>query len=513
MPRNGSGTYNLPAGNPVVGGTTIASGWANTTLSDLASALTGSVSTDGQSAMTAPLLLSAGSVSLPSLSRTGDPNTGLFFPAADQVALAAGGVQKVTLDSTRLSVGLSGAALQNQVRVYGHSTADMSPVVELYRFGTVAAELHLAGSYLGVSVNAAGTTDAQLAAAETARFAATHTSLLTAVGIGFTATPTSYGGGFRMLEVKGSTTTDGGVVRMATSDASIAADYFTSSSFGGAVLRTTTNHPFKFNVNSSTTVLTLTTAGNAVVGPGASTGSRFEVNIGSAALVESKVLNTVSTLAMGVAASGAASVQNSAAQAMTLGTAAGTALTFTSGNVTQVAQDLILTKATAPTFGPSANVDLVVQTNSTEKLRLTADGRLYGTALHNNAGAVTGTTNQYIASGTYTPTLTNGTNIASSGSNICQWKRVGNVVTVSGSISAACTAANTASQLDLSLPIASNFTNNIQLAGFAAPNDNSIVTYPCYFQSDSTNDRASMLFRASKTASGNFSFVFQYEVL
>ncbi|CAB5217704.1 hypothetical protein UFOVP202_1, partial [uncultured Caudovirales phage] len=29
MSRNGSGTYNLPAGNPVVTGTTITSSWAN----------------------------------------------------------------------------------------------------------------------------------------------------------------------------------------------------------------------------------------------------------------------------------------------------------------------------------------------------------------------------------------------------------------------------------------------------------------------------------------------------
>jgi hypothetical protein len=48
MSRNGSGVYNLPAGNPVVSGTTITSSWANTTLNDVASALTGSLAADGQ---------------------------------------------------------------------------------------------------------------------------------------------------------------------------------------------------------------------------------------------------------------------------------------------------------------------------------------------------------------------------------------------------------------------------------------------------------------------------------
>lgn len=48
MARNGSGTYSLPAGNPVVTGTTISSTWANNTLNDIATALTASVANDGQ---------------------------------------------------------------------------------------------------------------------------------------------------------------------------------------------------------------------------------------------------------------------------------------------------------------------------------------------------------------------------------------------------------------------------------------------------------------------------------
>ncbi len=55
MSRNGSGTYSLPAGNPVVTGTTISSTWANNTLSDIATALTGSVASDGQTTMTGNL--------------------------------------------------------------------------------------------------------------------------------------------------------------------------------------------------------------------------------------------------------------------------------------------------------------------------------------------------------------------------------------------------------------------------------------------------------------------------
>jgi len=55
MSRNGSGTYSLPAGNPVVTGTTITTTWANTTLTDMANALTGSVASDGQTTMSSNL--------------------------------------------------------------------------------------------------------------------------------------------------------------------------------------------------------------------------------------------------------------------------------------------------------------------------------------------------------------------------------------------------------------------------------------------------------------------------
>lgn len=55
MARNGSGTYSLASGNPVVTGTTISSTWANNTLSDIATALTQSLAVDGQTVPTANL--------------------------------------------------------------------------------------------------------------------------------------------------------------------------------------------------------------------------------------------------------------------------------------------------------------------------------------------------------------------------------------------------------------------------------------------------------------------------
>ena len=55
MPYNGSGTFTLPAGNPVVTGTTISSVVNNNTNSDLANGLSNAITRDGQSPPTTNL--------------------------------------------------------------------------------------------------------------------------------------------------------------------------------------------------------------------------------------------------------------------------------------------------------------------------------------------------------------------------------------------------------------------------------------------------------------------------
>ena len=62
MSRNGSGTFNLTAGNPVVSGTTISSTWANNTLSGIANGLTQSVSADGQTPITGALQMGSNKI-------------------------------------------------------------------------------------------------------------------------------------------------------------------------------------------------------------------------------------------------------------------------------------------------------------------------------------------------------------------------------------------------------------------------------------------------------------------
>lgn len=85
MPRDSGGLYTLVSGNPVVSGTIIASTWANTTMDDVATALTDSLSRTGNGAMQAPLKHTDGSESNPSQTFNSDPLTGRYLAATSDM--------------------------------------------------------------------------------------------------------------------------------------------------------------------------------------------------------------------------------------------------------------------------------------------------------------------------------------------------------------------------------------------------------------------------------------------
>lgn len=103
MSRNGSGTYVLPAGNPVVTGTIITSTWANTTLSDVATALTGSIASDGQTVVTGNLQLGNNRI-------TGMADGVALSDAATvaqvtNVNITSGNINGVTIGNTAPAIG------------------------------------------------------------------------------------------------------------------------------------------------------------------------------------------------------------------------------------------------------------------------------------------------------------------------------------------------------------------------------------------------------------------------
>jgi len=145
----------------------------------------------------------------------------------------------------------------------------------------------------------------------------------------------------------------------------------------------------------------------------------------------------------------------------------------------------------------------------TEQLRITSDGRLYGKSLHNNSGSVTGTANQYIASGTYTPTTLSSINVNSITLNVFNWIRVGNVVTVSGRIDLTPTSSPLAAQLEFSLPISTSLPASYSLSGSAAESssakESGAIAGCCPL-----GNSAVLLFYASAGGPTNFYCTFTY---
>ena len=107
MPRNGAGTYSLPAGNPVVAGDTIEASWANTTLSDVANELTNSLDRNGNGGMLAPFRLANGSLGAPGIAWLNEPSTGFYRSGAgEQWAVVTGvGVMQFTAGGALVPAG------------------------------------------------------------------------------------------------------------------------------------------------------------------------------------------------------------------------------------------------------------------------------------------------------------------------------------------------------------------------------------------------------------------------
>lgn len=115
-----------------------------------------------------------------------------------------------------------------------------------------------------------------------------------------------------------------------------------------------------------------------------------------------------------------------------------------------------------------------------------------------------------LAHGTYTPTLTNTTNLDASTARQCTYSRVGNTVTVAGQLDLDPTAAG-AVLLGISLPVASNFSTAYQLGGTASAV--AIAGQTAGIEADATNDRASLRFIAVDTTNQTMAFTFTYEVI
>lgn len=129
MSYNGSGTFNLYAGNPVVTGTTISSTWANNTLSDIATGLSNCMTRDGQSPPTANIPM--GGFKLTNLANASSSGDALTYGQAPMLSSGTtngvaylNGSKVLTsgtalwFDGTNFGIGTAGNTLNQQSVVY-----------------------------------------------------------------------------------------------------------------------------------------------------------------------------------------------------------------------------------------------------------------------------------------------------------------------------------------------------------------------------------------------------------
>jgi hypothetical protein len=333
----------------------------------------------------------------------------------------------------------------------------------------------------------------------------------------FTSIQSGWGAGLTSLELNTGTAGTPSrlvfVTNQSSSAGAVGSTYYANSNLG-----TTEKRIAQFDVstdgatNSGNYILYLSNAGT--LAEKMRINANGSVVVGGVATGVYRTTNAGSDLTSKFSTNTGGSLSTAGSQAFMFDNTNG--LVFGAGNGTrEIARaSIVLTNLT--NTAASEKADLIFSTQQTagaaitESLRLTNDGRLYGTALHNNAGAVTGTTTQYIASGTYTPTLTQVANVSAQTAYLCQWIRVGNVVTVTGKVDIDPTTTLTLTQLGVSLPIASNIANAQNCAGtFSA----SGVVNQGAVLGDATNDRGELDFTPTDVTNQSYYFTFTYTVL
>jgi len=261
MSRNGSGTYTLPAGNPVVSGTVIATTWANNTMNDLASAMTDSVAADGQTPMTGPLNMNSNKVTnLATGTISGD---GINFTQFNTPTF--GGA--VVCSTTLTVVGDTTMSGTGQLKIPNGTTGQRSatPVSGMIRFNSTLNSYEGYTSYTGATIS-------------TITFVTTTATLTTATAHGLNTgntvfitgtTPAAYSGTF-VITVTGTTTFTYTMLSTPSGNATVMGSYVYGSwaQIGGGATGAGGDQIFVENGVTVTANYTLSTNKNAMsVGP------------------------------------------------------------------------------------------------------------------------------------------------------------------------------------------------------------------------------------------------------
>ena len=155
MPRNGAGTYTLPAGNPVITNTNITADWGNDTMEDIGNELTNSLSRDGDGGMNAPLRFTDGDINAPGIAWVAETNTGFYYagPGEFWVTVLGTDVVQFTDNGLLIPTGIDltvqgGVSFEGALNVIGNFSVDTNKFTVAAASGntTVAGTLAATGA-------------------------------------------------------------------------------------------------------------------------------------------------------------------------------------------------------------------------------------------------------------------------------------------------------------------------------------------------------------------------------
>lgn len=459
MPWSGAGTYSLPpAFSPEVNGTTIDATRYNGLTTDVATAITACLAKNGENAATGNLPMG------------GFRHTGAAAASASGHYLVYG--------QSDMAVGLGTAALPGLTFISDPNTGWWSPGADIQAWSTAGVERLRLGSTGILTPGADNTQD----------FGSTSLQ-------------------WKDVYATGLLRTSAGALTLSSSNAAGTLDLRTA---GTSRLTVSATGGVAINAPSAGNALTLNQTAGAALQITAGTGT---------ATVYNRISNTGGNAFFGLDSSVGGSLLPGAIYALCMLTESARDIYFGTNNTTRmiIGSGGNITLA-APTSGVGltqtgfAGSDTAIFFGGTSgSFRITERGLPYGTSIHNNSGSVTGTTNQYIASGTYVPTVANVTNVAAiSVSTNVKWVRVGNVVTLSGTLNIDPTAASLTTA-SISLPIPSNFAtaNN----GHGTANGSLNATSPGVIFTDSVADDLRIQFTPTSASADDWRFTAQYEVI
>lgn len=161
MPRDASGNYTLPSGNPVVTGTTIDASWANDTMDDLKDEMSDSLSRSGNGGMLTAFENSDGTVSAPGITFTSETSSGIYRAGTNDVRVSIAGVDraKFRADSSNPLQIWNGSTFTN-ILYAGTSSATITGTWTFSAAVTMSSTLDVTGAVTAASYG--GITEANL---------------------------------------------------------------------------------------------------------------------------------------------------------------------------------------------------------------------------------------------------------------------------------------------------------------------------------------------------------------